>query len=441
MIEPRVYRAAFVPALLARGAGDVLAPEPPAPAAPGTGRRRAVRRPTRRRAGRADRRPPQPDRRAGPAGRRGARPSWWRARSTRSGFRRSERQRFTHAGQRLVNVIGRRAGRSRRQIVVVAARDAARRAGRARQRRRHRRADRAGAGVRGPAVAQDARARLGRRLDARRGGRERLVSELGSRRTWSTRVLVVSDLGSPTRRGPSVQAWSNDSRRAGIGLQRTVAGLDPPGARTRAGGGAGVVRASSRGSPSRSASGRRACCSSERLRRGAHLGQRRAAAAGQRPGRGDRRGPARRARPRDAADGHGARPGPRPAHGPESLPARGEPGDARAGCSRCSPARCCCPCWWRRSTPSPARAAGTSRRAAVAALGRRLGRALPGRAGGRRAARAGRRHAVAAAGAGAARGAAARRARARRPRWAWRAAMLLALLLGALARRAPGRRA
>ena len=37
----------------------------------------------------------------------------------------SERQRFTHAGRDLVNVIGRRAGRSRRQIVIVAARDAA----------------------------------------------------------------------------------------------------------------------------------------------------------------------------------------------------------------------------------------------------------------------------------------------------------------------------
>src|SRR5215212_5120642 len=34
-------------------------------------------------------------------------------------------QRFTHAGHELVNVIGRRAGRSRRQVVIVAARDAA----------------------------------------------------------------------------------------------------------------------------------------------------------------------------------------------------------------------------------------------------------------------------------------------------------------------------
>jgi hypothetical protein len=36
-------------------------------------------------------------------------------------------------------------------------------------------------------------------------------------------VLVISDLASPVRRGPIVQAWSTDSRRAGIGLTRTVA--------------------------------------------------------------------------------------------------------------------------------------------------------------------------------------------------------------------------
>jgi hypothetical protein len=33
---------------------------------------------------------------------------------------------------------------------------------------------------------------------------------------------VISDLASPTRRGPAVQAWSGDDGRAGIGLTRTV---------------------------------------------------------------------------------------------------------------------------------------------------------------------------------------------------------------------------
>ena len=44
-------------------------------------------------------------------------------------------------------------------------------------------------------------------------------------------MLVISDLGAHERRGPLLQAWSNDSRRAGIGLQRTVAELDPRRAR------------------------------------------------------------------------------------------------------------------------------------------------------------------------------------------------------------------
>ena len=36
-------------------------------------------------------------------------------------------------------------------------------------------------------------------------------------------MLVMSDLGARSSSGPLLQAWSNDSRRAGIGLQRTVA--------------------------------------------------------------------------------------------------------------------------------------------------------------------------------------------------------------------------
>jgi MFS family permease len=36
-------------------------------------------------------------------------------------------------------------------------------------------------------------------------------------------VLVISDLGVAANDGPILQAWSNDSTRAGIGLQRTVA--------------------------------------------------------------------------------------------------------------------------------------------------------------------------------------------------------------------------
>ena len=52
------------------------------------------------------------------------RPGWWSMRSAARGFT-VEVDRFERDGDDLVNVIGRRAGSTRRQIVVVAARDAA----------------------------------------------------------------------------------------------------------------------------------------------------------------------------------------------------------------------------------------------------------------------------------------------------------------------------
>src|ERR687896_162016 len=53
-------------------------------------------------------------------------------------------------------------------------------------------------------------------------GAERLARRLGDPELVQA-VLVISDLGSRERRGSLVVAWSNDTRRAGIGLQRTVA--------------------------------------------------------------------------------------------------------------------------------------------------------------------------------------------------------------------------
>jgi len=136
------------------------------------------------------------------------------------GFR-VERQRFAHAGHSLENVIARRAGRSQQQIVIVAGRDAA-------------------AVPDGPGSAADTAAllELARVFEGRPSretlvlasvdgstlgevGAEELVDELGSPDSVDA-VLVVSDLGSSTRSGGFVQAWSNDARRAGIGLQRTV---------------------------------------------------------------------------------------------------------------------------------------------------------------------------------------------------------------------------
>src|ERR671914_681053 len=130
-------------------------------------------------------------------------------------------QRFSHAGRDLVNVIGRRAGRTRRQIVIVAARDAA-----------------VVPEATGSAADTAALLELARVFEGRptrrtlvlasvdgsnlgEVGTTRLLGELASPELVEG-VLVMSDLASPSRRGPFVQVWSNDSRRGGIGLARTV---------------------------------------------------------------------------------------------------------------------------------------------------------------------------------------------------------------------------
>ncbi|HEV2875512.1 MAG TPA: hypothetical protein VGW14_10210, partial [Thermoleophilaceae bacterium] len=139
----------------------------------------------------------------------------------RRGFPEQEIQRFSHAGRGLVNVIARRAGVLRRQIVIVAARDAAVVP------------EAAGSAADTAALLELARVFAGRpsrktlvlaSVDGSTLGEvgiSRLLAELPSPEMVDG-VLVMSDLASPTRRGPFVQAWSNDSSRAGIGLQRTV---------------------------------------------------------------------------------------------------------------------------------------------------------------------------------------------------------------------------
>ena len=162
-----------------------------------------------------------PDRRAGSAGDR-ATAARVASAFADSGFRVADPQRFTHAGKRLANVIARRAGTSRRQIVIVADRDA--------------RAvpDAPGSAADTAALIELARALQGRPtrktlvLASLDGG---ALGEVGARELLSELpgpglvdgVIAISDLGSPTRRGPYIQAWSRDERRAGIGLQRTVA--------------------------------------------------------------------------------------------------------------------------------------------------------------------------------------------------------------------------
>jgi hypothetical protein len=219
VIEPRVYRAAFVPAVLALVLAMFSLESRPGALPQGLaadvlfdGRLAAAES-----ARIAER---EPDRRAGrPGDRRTADLVWEQL--GRHGFVR-ERQRFTHAGHELENVVGRRAGRSRRQIVIVAARDAA-----------------VVPEATGSASDTAALVELARVFEGRPTrdtlvlasvdgsnlgeiGTTKLIGELAPPALVDG-VLVVSDLASPAHRGPFLQAWSNDSRRAGIGLQRTVA--------------------------------------------------------------------------------------------------------------------------------------------------------------------------------------------------------------------------
>ncbi|MGH2712584.1 MAG: hypothetical protein ACRDM7_01620, partial [Thermoleophilaceae bacterium] len=114
MIEPRVYRAAFVPALLALVLTMFSLQSRPRSLPQGLaadvlfdGRLAAIES-----ARIAER---EPDRRAGRAGNRRT-ADLVAAQLADRGFR-VERRGFSHAGHELENVIGRRAGRSRRQIV------------------------------------------------------------------------------------------------------------------------------------------------------------------------------------------------------------------------------------------------------------------------------------------------------------------------------------
>ncbi len=229
MIEPRIYRAAFVPALLAvvlvmfslesrprplpQGlAADVLFDgEQAADAA------RAIA---------AD----NPDRGAGSHGDRATAVAVGEAFGG-SGFT-VERQRFERDGRELVNVIGRRAGRSRRQVVVVAARDASGVP------------DAAGSAADTAALIEIARVFEGRPssktlvLASVDGstlgdvGVTELLDEIDGPDLVDG-VLGVSGLGAGRDEPPTLVSWSNDTARTGIGLQRTAAEslrqeLEPP---------------------------------------------------------------------------------------------------------------------------------------------------------------------------------------------------------------------
>ena len=226
MIELSVYRAAFVPALLAAVLAMFSLQDRPRALPQGLaadvlfdGRAAAARAEAIAEANpdRAAGQPRQP--RHGSASGRSA----GRARLPR------EEPPFSHAGRDLVNVVGRRAGLTRRQIVVVAERDASVVP------------DAAGSAADTAALLELARVFEGRAtrktlvLASTDGstlgevGAIRLAEELGSPALVDA-VLVVSDLGAPLAPRP---VPSGMVERLAPGRHRAAAhrgGLDPPGA-------------------------------------------------------------------------------------------------------------------------------------------------------------------------------------------------------------------
>ncbi len=224
MIEPRIYRAAFVPALLAIVLAMFSFQSRPPSLEQGLAAdvlfdgNQAADLATRIAAESPDRRPGTP----GDLATAQLVADTFAARGFGGAGARPIMQRFTHAGKDLVNVVGRRAGSSRRQIVIIAARDAARVP------------EAPGSASDTAALMQLARVYQGRPSDktlvlASVDGSN--LGEVGARKLVDVlpapdlvdAVLVISDLGSRSSDGPLLQAWSNDSSRAGIGLQRTAA--------------------------------------------------------------------------------------------------------------------------------------------------------------------------------------------------------------------------
>ena len=218
MIEPRIYRAAFLPALLGLVVAMFSFESPPRAlpqAAPadvlfeGAAAANTVRSIVQR----------NPDRRHGSVGERAV-----EARVA-SAFRRfgleTTIDRFERDGTRAANVVGLRPGLSRRQVVVIAPRDAT-----------------SIPDATGSAADTAALLEFGRVLEGRAtrktivlasvGGATR--GEVGARRLAERlagpapvdAVVVLSNLGAPRSRGPLLFDWSNDDTRGNLSLRRTA---------------------------------------------------------------------------------------------------------------------------------------------------------------------------------------------------------------------------
>ena len=129
--------------------------------------------------------------------------------------------RWQDDGDDVVNVTGRRAGASRREVLVIAARDS------------DQRADLGGSAADTAALLEVARVLGGRaprktivlasvdgstRGDA---GVRRLIERLEDRSLIDA-VIVIDQLGARKSRGPLVVTWSNDHKRGNLGLERTA---------------------------------------------------------------------------------------------------------------------------------------------------------------------------------------------------------------------------
>lgn len=220
MIEPRLYRAAFLPALLALivAAFSLEARPPAVPQALAAdvlfqGRTAATNATQLATA--------FPDRRPGSTGDRAVGMQVAHAFAA-SGFTTVLDRFQSDDGKPLMNVIGRRAGASRHQIVVVAARDAG-----SVPDATSSAADTA-ALTEIANVLQGTPSRKTITLASVDGstlgelGVHRLLAKLPDRDRIEA-VLVISNLAAPGPRVPPLEGWSNGSQRVGVGLDRTAA--------------------------------------------------------------------------------------------------------------------------------------------------------------------------------------------------------------------------
>ncbi|SEH11250.1 hypothetical protein [Thermoleophilum album] len=217
MLEPRLYRAALAPAVVAAVVAMFSLARLPAPFPQGLAADvlvdgRLVAQEAARIAARF------PDRRAGTAGDQ--------ALATDLAGRLSElgfdvvTDRFQAAGKRLVNVVARRPGRSEEALMLIASRDAWSRRDRASA------ADTAALLAMAQVLAgrPTHRALIIASVDGRAtpAAVDRLLDTLAGEGALPRAAVAISDIGVPRRFGTPLVVWSSDDRRTSAALERTA---------------------------------------------------------------------------------------------------------------------------------------------------------------------------------------------------------------------------